>query len=918
VAATLGAGCLAIAPALASDTPEPGSAEAIARDTTRPEFLSPWVASIPASDSVPSPSHFLGRVPGAAGELARSAEVQDYFRRLAAASPRVSVETLGESEEGRPILMAAIADAAGIADLARLKRATAALADPRRTPPGEAERLIAGARPIYYLNAAIHADESGSPEMAMELAYRLAVSEEPMFRRIRERLVVLINPVSEPDGRDKFVDWFYRYLKGRSDYAALPRQSPPYWGRYVYVDINRDAHQLAFQATRAVSRMFFDYHPTVVHDLHEAIAYLQTWNGTGPYNPNLDPIATNEFLEMSLHEMTTLSGLGMPGVWTWDFGDGFGHHYLDSVAMNHNSIGRGYETFGNATAETVEREIDPSSTTREWYRPWPPERRFRWSMRDGVNYMQTGCLAILDHSARHADQLLRNFYRKGWNSWQAGVHGSPRAFVIPPEQGDRRRVAEMIGLLLAQHIEVARSAAALELDEGRFPAGSYVVPLAQPYRNYAVDLLRRQHFPADSPHLPYDDVSWALPFHFGVEAVAVDDPRVGDAVLEPLAEPPLPPGRVAGDGPVYLLRDTGQEALLAARARLRGFEVEIAEAPFSAGAETFAPGSWVLPARDGLRSALEDVASELGLDFRGAPAVPAGPRHPAPLPRIGLLVPWADTDSIGWIRYVLDRQAIPYRYLRDEDVRAGGLGDHVDVIVYGHVRLDLQAQIHGIEPVTGPMPFTSTEAFPSHGAPVASDDVTGGLGWRGLAELERFVEEGGLLITLGQGSTLALDGGLVRHVRRADAGVRTPGVELRTRFTRPDHPLAYGYPETPSVFRSGYAVYDLPRAWTEMSYCTSCLDGPFDTSAVVLQWGTGPLAHEAGAAEGGSDMLLSGGARNLAELAGRPAILDAPLGRGRVLAFNFNPLHRDLNRSDHRLLWNALLNWRAIAGSGRE
>ena len=124
--------------------------------------------------------------------------------------------------------MAAIADEAGLRDLDRLKAVTAALADPRRTTPEQAEALLARARPFYYFNASLHADETGSAEMALELAYRLAVSEQPLIRRIRERLVVLINPVSEPDGRDKVVDWFYRYLKGRTDYDGLPRVVEPY------------------------------------------------------------------------------------------------------------------------------------------------------------------------------------------------------------------------------------------------------------------------------------------------------------------------------------------------------------------------------------------------------------------------------------------------------------------------------------------------------------------------------------------------------------------------------------------------------------------------------------------------------------------------------------------------------------------
>src|SRR5688572_16265102 len=574
----------------AADTPEPGSAEAIARFTTDPRFLNAWIASVPESATVPSPSDFLGHVAGASGELTRSARIHAYYRALAAASPRVRVETIGRTEEGRDILLAVIADEAGIRDLPRLKAATAALADPRVTNLAQAETVIAAARPFYYFNGALHADETGSAEMLMELAYRLAVSDDPRIRRIRENAVVLINPVADPDGRDKMADWFYRYLKGRTDYAALPRQSPPYWSRYAFVDINRDAHQLAFEATRAVHRMFFDYHPQVIHDLHEGLPLLQTWNGTGPYNPNLDPIVLSAFLKMSLHEVTTLTALGMPGVWTWDFGDGFGHHYLDSIAMNHNAIGRGYETFGNAGAETMDREVGEEATSREWYRPAPAGSRFRWSMRDNVNYQQTAALAILDDVAGEAKEYLRRFHRTGWNSWRQGVEDTPFAFVIPADAPDRRRAAQLVDILRAQRIEVGVARAPFVVAEGRFDAGSFVVRLDQPYRNYAVDLLTPQAFPSDAEHLPYDDVSWSLPLHFGVPVVRVSDGRVRAVAVDPVTANVVVEGRVAGDGPVFLLADRGQEALLAARHRLSAFRIEIAEEAFTAGGATYAAG----------------------------------------------------------------------------------------------------------------------------------------------------------------------------------------------------------------------------------------------------------------------------------------------------------------------------------------
>jgi len=904
------------------DTPEPGSVEAIAKYTTEARFGNPWVAYVPASDSVPSPTRYLGHVVGAAGELSSTAKIYGYFRALAAASPRVRVEVIGRSEEGRDILLVAVADDQGIRDIEKLKAAAAELADPRKTSPEAAESLVATARPIYFFNAGLHSTETGSPEMVMELAYRLAVSDQPMIRRIRSEVLVLINPVSEPDGRDKAVEWFYRYLKGKTDFERLPPVSPPYWGRYVFHDNNRDTHQQALESSRAVSRMFFAFHPTVVHDLHESIPLLQTWNGTGPFNVNLDPILINEFFETSFAEIGALTSLGMPGVWTWGFGEGWAHHYMDSIAVNHNSLGRGYETFGNGTAETVERELRPNEeryvgqpvTKPEWYRPLPPPRKFRWSLRDNTNYMESGCLAVLDYTARNAREMLRDFYRKGYNSRQKGVKGNPYAFAIPADQGDRRRVAEMVGLLRKQGIEVGRADAAFKVGEGEFAAGTYVVKLDQPYRNYAVDLLLPQKFPADAPYEPYDDVSWSLPVHYGVEAKRVDDAKVTAVPVTPVGrDAAVVAGKVDGSGPLFLMKDTGQEALLALRNRLAAFKVEIAEKPFKSGDAEYPAGSWIIAGQKGLADALTRASAELGLDFVSAAAAPDVPRHESKVPRLAVWHTWADTEAVGWVRYVLDREKIPYAYIRDEEIRAGRLHEKYDVILFAHNYLGLQDQILGIDRKYGPMAYTKTREYPSLGVPDASDDITGGIGWSGMANLQSYLESGGLLVTLGNGSALALEGGLVRDIRRKSGTFFTPGVELKAKFVRPDHPIAYGYPEVTSAFRTELRVYDTAIA---------------DRGAVVLQWGTKLRKEDREEEEGpGSEkaleaadkarkeevkMLVSGAVKGDDELEGRPAILDLPAGRGRVIAFNFNPIHRDLNRSDYRFLWNALLNWNAL------
>jgi hypothetical protein len=915
-----------VALAQSVDTPETGSAAEIAQATTEPRFLSPWVASLPASASVVSPRAFLHRIPGAAGALADTRTTYAYCRALAASSPRVKLFTIGRSEEGRDIVMLAIADEQGIATLDQLKAATAALADPRRTDPAEAARLVASGRPIYYFNAALHSDETGSTEAMLELAYRLAVSEEPMIKRIREHLVVLINPVSNPDGRDKQVDWFNAYLKGKTDLATLPRQSPPYWSKYAFVDINRDAHQQVHETTRAVFRMFRAWHPQVIHDLHESVALLITWNGTSPTSEYVDPISYAERLELSFQEVETMTGFGMPGVWTWNFGDDFAHLYLDSIATNHNADGRGYETFGNGTAETLVQESPPDEVSREWYRPLPPPQTpFRWSMRDNLNYTETAALVALNAAAQQSTALLNNFYLKALHSWRLGLEQAPYAFVIPAEQGDPMRVAQLVSRLMSLGIEVRRAHSPLTLSEGSYPAGTYVVRLDQPYRNYAVDLLTPQHYPADATE-PYDDVSWELPAHYHLEVTPIADARIDAADLDLLEQPPQPQGQITGhvpgDNAAFVLRDTGQEGLFEARYRLSRFRIDIAERPFKIGGTDFPAGSWLLAPQPGLASALRDTARALALDVTAVESLPQVAMHAAPAPRLGLWVPWADTDTIGWARYALDQRHIPYSYVRDEDIRAGNLKRKYDVLLYGHVDLELAEQIQGIPRAWGPMAFKKTAATPSLGTPAESDDITGGIGWGGLGELQQFVDGGGLLITLGNGSMLPLEAGIVRGVRREAGGVprssqgggaaaasaaqaaetRTPGAHVRVTFTKPDSPIGYGYGSTTYVFRQNFPIYSTPRRWLRMAYCTTCLDGPFDPSGVVLEWGD----------RGGQPFVVSGQAWGEDNLIGHPAIFDLRSGSGRVIAFNFNPLHRDLNRGDQRLLWNAILNWQAI------
>jgi hypothetical protein len=580
------------------------------------------------------------------------------------------------------------------------------------------------------------------------------------------------------------------------------------------------------------------------------------------------------------------------------------------VAINHNAIGRGYETFGNTTADTVERVLDPERerytgkpvTEPDWYRTSPPPRKFKWSLRNNTNYMQTGVLSALQYTALHGKDMLRRFWQRGANAVRRGRTEKPYAIAIPEKQDDPRRLAEMLNLLRAHGIEVHRATQDFKVAEGSYPAGTFLVRMDQPYRGYALDLLTPQKYPADkAPYDPYDDVSWALPVALGLEVKTIADESVRGVASALLAQDFRPAGRVSGEGAVYLLKDTGQEGLLAARARLARFKVEAAEKAFSHAGAEYPAGSWIVAAQPGLASALDEVAKELALEFTAAGEAPSVPRHPLDLPRLALLQSWDDTESAGWLRMIFDDQKIPYTLIMDEDVRRGGLRQRFDVIVFPNTYASLTEIVTGMDPKHGPLAYTKTPEFPSHGTPTSSPDITGGFTWAGVGNLEQYVRSGGLLLTLGGASTLPLDGGIARDVRRARVtGVDTPGSELRVRFRRPDHPIAYGYKETTSVFREQRPLYAVRRV---------------DQARVVLQWGTtlpredDPPADEDDKDEKKDALVVSGGIKGASEVEGKAALLDIPTGQGRVVAFDFDPIHRYQTWSDFRLAWNVILNW---------
>jgi hypothetical protein len=944
----------------------------IAEYTTDPSFNSPLTSYLPASATVPSPARVLGDVAGAPNMLPYSKDVYRYFDMLAAASPRVKVYRIGRTEEGRDMIAVAVAEESLLAGLKDNDARLAQLADPRTLgmDDAKAEPLIAQATPVYYITGTIHSPETGAPTALMELAYRLAVDDAPYIRKIRSKVITLITPVVEVDGRDRMVD-LYNW------HRANPGKTPPpllYWGHYVAHDNNRDAMGLTLNLSRNVLDTYLAWHAQVLHDLHESVPFLyDNTVGDGPYNAWVDPILTGEWQQLGWDNVQQMTKLGMPGVFTHGDFDTWSPGYLMFMAAMHNGISRLYETFGNAGADTQERILDPDEYSRTWYRQNPPLPKVRWSQRNNNNYEQTGLLTTLNYFADNGTQFLRNFYLKSKRSIEKPNANGPAAYVLPADDAHRGAQAQLLRVLQAQHAEISRASGPLTVqvpmpakkdakaedskDKAKtvartFAAGSYVVRMDQPYSRIADALLDRQFWaPEDPQKHPYDDTAWSMGDLFGSEVVRVTDKSVLQAAMEPVREAVRVAGGVHGSGSVYAIDNNTDTALITLRYALKDADVAVAEKAFDADARHFNAGTLILRKVD--NAALSRKLAELGLDAYALASAPEVPSHKIGTPRIALMHTWIDTQTEGWWRMALEKLAVPYSYISTQTAaREADLKSKYDVILFGPVGMASSAAILNGTPMWGdPIPWKVTALTPNMGID-QSDDIRPGLGGAGLAHLQRFVEAGGVLIASEDAAKFAIEMGLAPGVSVApDKDLRVVGSVLKTVVVDADSPVSYGYGKEFAAYSSEGMSFKISNLIARGDHLPTAKDykrptgrgGLHDADMPegrvgaeapelpdVKPWEAVPLndeqlrysvfgprvvipenlrPHTIVRFADSDELLVSGLLQGGGALAEHAAVVDARAGKGHTVLFAINPIWRGETIGSYALVFNTILNF---------
>ena len=824
-------------------------------------------------------------------EITSPEGITAYLHALAAAAPdRTALVEYARSWEGRPLHVLAIGAPQKMGQVDRIKKELRQIADPRGLSGAEADRLVKELPVVTCLMFAVHGNEISGPDAALALAYHLLAAQgDPTVNTILNNSIVLIDPLENPDGRARFL---YQTLLGR---AAQPDPEPrsaehdePWPGgrsNHYLFDMNRDWFAQTQPETRGRTRIYLDWFPQVVVDLHEMGGDSSYYFAppADPLNPHItkDQVALLELVGRANARRFDEKGFAY---FNREVFDSFYPGYGESWPIFHGSIGMTYEM---ASARgLVYRRKDETTLT----------------FADGVIRHFTASLTTAEVAAQNRERFLRQFFSYRQGAVKEGEQSAIRAYLMPPGP-DPARPARLARLLAAQGVEVRQTSEPLKVGDRTLPAGTYVVTTAQPAGRLLHNLMDQntpqpEQFIKEQdrrrkkrlPDQIYDITAWSLPLAYDVEVIASATPV---SVRSTPLEAPAPAAPLAAARVGYLIPWGVGAAEAVVEALQTGIRVRTSDAAFAIGERRFPIGTAIirasdngpnLPARLGAiatRCEAEVVPVDSGYVDNG---ISLGSDEVVPLKPPRVLLAWdspSQSTSAGWARYTVER-----RYRQPiTAVRTNSLG-----------RLDLSR----FDVVVLPAGDYST---------ALSGDV--------LRRLKEWVSAGGTLVTLGEASRWAAreDVGLLAtrtEFRDGRSEIQAPEKDQKKEES-PPKPLDLEKAIQPERERPESTPGAMLRVELDNEHWLAAgTDG--EVQAIVEgQRVFTPIKLDKGRNVGvyaGKDRLVAGGlAWNDAQdlLAQKAYLIDQPLGQGRIVAFAEDPNYRAFTEATQLLFMNAIL-----------
>ncbi|MDQ6675671.1 MAG: M14 family metallopeptidase [Acidobacteriota bacterium] len=660
------------------------------------------------------------------------AEIVAYMEALAAAEPRrMKVFEYGQTWEGRKLIYAVIGSEANIRRLSEIKEGMARLADPRKTPDSAARERSAGLPAIVWLAYGVHGNEISSPDAALITAYHLlAARNDKTVAAILAKDLVIIDPLQNPDGRDRFIHSFEagEGLEPDPNPFAAEHTEPWPGGRtnHYYFDMNRDWLAMTQPETKGRIAAILAWHPQVVVDLHEMGTDSTYYFAppANPFNPNMTKFQADYQYDIGKGNAKWFDRFGF-SYFTRDTYDAFYPGYGDSWPVYMGAIAMTFEN--GSTRGLVVRRSNGLLVT----------------FRDTVRRHFVSSIATCETSAAHHDDLLLNYYQYAKTAIAEGTDGPVREYILP-RRGNVSAVDKVAQLMLEQGVEVQRASAGFTAEGKTYPAGSYLVPLAQPAKRRVKNLLeldtkmddiflkaeeerRKRRLPSQI----YDVTAWSIPLQFNIEAVPI-------AALPAVAATAVKLGEktsgqvVGGKASVAYLIPWGSAG--AARVMTGAFREDLriygADKPFTQGAHEYSAGTLIVPVKENpekVHSVMARLAAENGTDV------------------IATATSWVDQGSDFGSRYTpfLKRPAIALAWDRPTSGNSAGQTRFVLERQFGYPVTPIRTQQLGLAELDKFHVIILPEASPLEGGYASV------LGPNGVLRLKQWVADGGTLIGIG-------------------------------------------------------------------------------------------------------------------------------------------------------------------------
>jgi hypothetical protein len=550
-----------------------------------------WFPGGTYDSRIPTPQSFLGYEIG--DQFTFHSRMKGYLEAVAAASDRVTIRSYGSSYQGRDLLLLTISSPQNLGRLEQIRSNMARLVDPRGASRAELDRVIASSPAVAWMSYNVHGSESSGTEAAMQVVYQLAAGTDPVTLRILDELVVILDPLLNPDGRDRYVHSIRTRLGAQPNAHRDAWEHGESWpgsrSNHFFFDLNRDWAWQTQRETRLRIEEYLKWNPVVHVDAHEmgsASSYF-FFPADVPVHASF-PDEVMRWQEIyGRANAAAFDAFGWP-YYTRQTFDLYYPAYGDSWPTMMGAIGMTYEQGGGSGAGLALERADG----------------FVLTLRHRAHGHFTTSMATLHITAERRQDRLHDFAAFFQTAIGRG-DGPVKAYALVPDR-DGYNADQLVGLLRRQGIEVTRAAEGFRAriaggygpgpfpDRKEFPAGTWLVASGQP-RGIAVEvLLEPQPVLEDTSF--YDLSAWSLPLAYNVEAWTLSEsPSVRMLPAEPIRPPAG--GLSAASAPyAWVIPYEGMRSLLAAVDLLNdGVRVLSANESFTSAGREYPPGSFVLP-----------------------------------------------------------------------------------------------------------------------------------------------------------------------------------------------------------------------------------------------------------------------------------------------------------------------------------